>query len=236
MPIFNNVNIDSFGTARSSHWSLNSDIVWHAIDYLVPGTSDYFRLYCIVGSDFNADIKGVNISSYVCSSGTISEDFRGASTRTVSVTVVRYFGTDNEGALDTTNFLEFMFVNDNKHNSASRYENRTYYFTRVDTDSASYSAGYDYGYSAGKTAGDSTGYSRGYSAGDVQGYYRGYTAGVNDSNDYTFVGLISAVIDAPISAFTGLLNFEILGVNLAGFVLGSLSLLIILVCVRKFLL
>lgn len=230
--IFNNVNISSFGTASASHWSLNSGVVWHAIDFLVSGTSDYFRLYCIVGSDFNSDVKGVNISSYVCSSGTISEDFRGVSTRTVSITVVRYFGSDSEGNLDTTNFLEFMFVNNNIYNSASRYQSRTYYFTQVDKDSAMYLEGYNAGQSAGYSAGNSAGYKQGYSVGDTQGYNRGYTAGANSANNYTFTKLIGAVVDVPVQTFISLFNFELLGINLAGFFTGLLTVAFIITVVK----
>lgn len=50
--------------------------------------------------------------------------------------------------------------------------------------------------------------------------------------DYSFFGLISAVIDAPIKAIRGLLNFEILGVNMFSFVTSLFSLAVILMLIK----
>ena len=91
-------------------------------------------------------------------------------------------------------------------------------------------AAYDLGYQGG--------YSEGYDAGDGAGYDRGYGVGFNDgqvdaaSGSYTFLGLIGSVIDAPISAFRGLLDFELLGVNMSSFVLAIMSLCVIIVIIR----
>ena len=91
-------------------------------------------------------------------------------------------------------------------------------------------AAYDLGYQGG--------YNAGYDAGDGAGYDRGYGVGFNDgqvdaaSGSYTFLGLIGSVIDAPISAFRGLLDFELLGVNMSSFVLAVMSLCVIIVIIR----
>lgn len=50
--------------------------------------------------------------------------------------------------------------------------------------------------------------------------------------DYSFFGLISAVIDAPIKAIRGLLNFDILGVNMFAFVTSLFSLAVILMLIK----
>lgn len=50
--------------------------------------------------------------------------------------------------------------------------------------------------------------------------------------DYSFFGLISAVIDAPIKAVRGLLNFDILGVNMFSFVTSLFSLAVVLMIVK----
>ena len=50
--------------------------------------------------------------------------------------------------------------------------------------------------------------------------------------DYSFFGLISAVIDAPIKAMRGLLNFDILGVNMFAFVTSLFSLAVVLMIVK----
>lgn len=221
-------------TLYSSHWSPGSSVVWH-MRHLNYGVTDvYFPLMYVIGTDFDCNVVGVNISSYVVSAGQISDDYKGASTRTLSLTIVRYFGADNDGNLDTSNFIEFCFITNNLYNSSSRFTSRTYYFTRVDEESASYSSGYSEGYSDGNIDGQSAGYTLGYNAGDTQGYYRGYNAGVDSANDYTFTGLIGAVIDVPVNAFVSLFNFEILGVNLSGFFLGLFTLAVI-ICIVKML-
>ena len=65
-------------------------------------------------------------------------------------------------------------------------------------------------------------------------YFEGYQDGLLHANDYTFMGLLGSVFDAPVSALKGLLNYEILGVNLYDFILGLLSLAIILFVLRVF--
>ena len=54
----------------------------------------------------------------------------------------------------------------------------------------------------------------------------------NGNTDYSFFGLISAVIDAPIKAVRGLLNFDILGVNMFSFVTSLFSLAVVLMIVK----
>ena len=54
----------------------------------------------------------------------------------------------------------------------------------------------------------------------------------NGNSDYSFFGLISAVIDAPIKAVRGLLNFDILGVNMFAFVTSLFSLAVVLMIVK----
>ena len=54
----------------------------------------------------------------------------------------------------------------------------------------------------------------------------------NGNADYSFFGLISAVIDAPVKAVRGLLNFDILGVNMFAFVTSLFSLAVILMLIK----
>ena len=54
----------------------------------------------------------------------------------------------------------------------------------------------------------------------------------NGNADYSFFGLISAVIDAPIKAIRGLLNFDILGVNMFSFVTSLFSFAVVLMIVK----
>lgn len=83
---------------------------------------------------------------------------------------------------------------------------------------------YDYGYGVGHGAG--------YSEGRSDGYDAGFSAGVNDARDYSFFSLISAVLDAPVQAFKGLLNFEILGVDMLGFVTGLVTLSVVIIILK----
>lgn len=77
-----------------------------------------------------------------------------------------------------------------------------------------------------------TQYDSNYTNGKNIGYSTGYNKGVSDSNNYTFIGLIGSVIDAPIKAFTGLFNFELLGFNLLNFVKALFTLMVIIVVAR----
>lgn len=93
--------------------------------------------------------------------------------------------------------------------------------------------GQDNGYNTGLNDGIQQGYNNGYNAGDTAGYYRGKNDGIAQANDYSFLGLMSAVVDAPVQAFTGLLNFNILGFNMLSFFTGLLTLALILWIVSK---
>lgn len=84
-------------------------------------------------------------------------------------------------------------------------------------------------------------YDNGFSAGvnsinknDIfnQGYSKGFSEGSAAGSNYSFMSLIGAVIDAPISAFTGMFDFTLLGVNLRSFILAMLTLAIVIVLLR----
>ena len=68
--------------------------------------------------------------------------------------------------------------------------------------------------------------------GKNQGYELGFLEGKAQGGNYTFTSLIGAVFDAPIEAFRGLFNFEILGTNMQGFVLALLTLSVIIVVIK----
>lgn len=71
-----------------------------------------------------------------------------------------------------------------------------------------------------------------YLQGKNQGYEAGLQEGKLQGGNYTFTSLIGAVFDAPIEAFRGLFNFEILGTNMQGFVLALLTLSVIIVVIK----
>ena len=80
------------------------------------------------------------------------------------------------------------------------------------------------------------GYKNGYTAGkneNTQSYYdKGYSDGWAASGSGTFTSLFTAVIDAPVAAFTNLLDFQILGVDMKKFALALISLALVLAIVR----
>ena len=66
------------------------------------------------------------------------------------------------------------------------------------------------------------------------GYNQGYAAGLNASDKNSFLSLITAVVDAPITAFSSLLNFEILGFNMKDLALALLTTGLLVAAVRFF--
>ena len=63
-----------------------------------------------------------------------------------------------------------------------------------------------------------------------------YQQGLQDSNayDYTFYGLMSSVINAPVQAFSGMFDITILGTNIRAFLLALLTISIVILIIRKF--
>lgn len=105
---------------------------------------------------------------------------------------------------------------------------RTYYVYSVDKNSADYLNGFN----AGLAVSSQEQYDLGYQNGKDVGIGIGYNRGIQAANDYSFLGLLGAVVDAPIAAFTGLFNFELLGINLKDFLAGLFTICIIIVVVR----
>lgn len=118
---------------------------------------------------------------------------------------------------------------------------------------------YDNGYKNGYSAGNTDGYKTGYTAGDSKGYQRGLSDGGNYSFLSLFGAIFDAPIQAlfggtqrlpagtkitdssgktiTLTSDTvvnrgGMLNFELMGVNLSGFVLALFSLSIIIVVIK----
>ena len=60
-----------------------------------------------------------------------------------------------------------------------------------------------------------------------RGYENGYNSGLENAGKYSFVSLIGAVVDTPVRAFTSLLNFDVLGINMLDFICGLLTLSIV---------
>lgn len=80
---------------------------------------------------------------------------------------------------------------------------------------------------------DSYGNNR-YNAGKNEGYSSGYAAGVAAGGHNNFMSLITAVVDAPIKAFTSLLDFDILGYNMKNLALALLTAGLLVAAIRFF--
>lgn len=65
-------------------------------------------------------------------------------------------------------------------------------------------------------------------------YDQGLADGKASNQDYSFLTLIGAVIDAPIKAITGLFNFDLLGFNMSGFFFALVTCALIISVVRLF--
>ena len=90
------------------------------------------------------------------------------------------------------------------------------------------------GYQSGFSEGQNQGYNTGFNAGKNEGYNNGYTAGVAAGGNNNFMSLITAIVDAPITAFTSLLDFDILGYNMKDLALALLTAGLLVAAIRFF--
>lgn len=127
-----------------------------------------------------------------------------------------------------------------------------------DTDSVSYQNAYQLGYADGSKVqvsqvwdeayqkGLTEGISQGladtsnpllvdaYDSGLQEGKAIGRQEGLLEGNDYTFRGLMFAVLQAPVTVFSGLFNWDFLGYNLKDFFFTCLTMACIIAIVRRF--
>lgn len=95
-----------------------------------------------------------------------------------------------------------------------------------------YNAGSSVGYNNGYTAGKDIGYEQGYNGGFQVGKQQGFNEGVASANEYSFLGLLTSVVDAPLKVFYDMFDFEILGYNMSSFFLALLSICIVIAVVK----
>lgn len=80
------------------------------------------------------------------------------------------------------------------------------------------------------------GYNQGLKDGQKQGYSNGYSVGLNDGmKDNTIFNIFNGVLNiamVPVNFFLSIFNFEILGINMAGFVSALLTISIIIYLLR----
>ena len=95
-----------------------------------------------------------------------------------------------------------------------------------------YNDGYLDGFSKGEAEGKITGESIGYEKGKKAGESIGYEKGLQKSN--SFVGLMTAIIDAPVLVFTSMLNFDVLGYNMRALALSLLTIALVICLIKYF--
>lgn len=103
----------------------------------------------------------------------------------------------------------------------------------------SYMPIYNYKLTGSGNLGYKQGYNKGYADGNSnkEAYGKaqrqaGKDEGIAQANDYSFTSLISAVFDVPIQTLFGMLNFNILGINILTFVTSILSILLLIFVIK----
>lgn len=154
----------------------------------------------------------------------------------------------NASNLDGYSVSDLTFKINNQH--ISYYNFLTGYNTTLNnniqtfgTNQASYDRGFDDGFIDGVDEGYSDGiaqssqvswmegHSAGYDEGRNVGYNVGYEDGLRD--DYRFYDLFFSLFDAELNVFKSIVSFEIFGVNVAGFVLGLVTIGVVAFVIRK---
>lgn len=115
------------------------------------------------------------------------------------------------------------------------YSDRSYYLTSEATTQTAYNLGKKDGFSEGQKVGYDLGYEDGHNSGYSEGKYIGRQEGIANANKYSFVGLMSSIVDAPVTAIKGLFNFDFLGFNLFNFFTSVLTVSFVIAVVRYFL-
>lgn len=126
-------------------------------------------------------------------------------------------GTRNSNLVSIDNWL----INSSDLNTLTLYQSL-----------GGYDTGYKEGYYQGKNDYLNSGFQDGYDKGKADGKSEGYNDGLEDASNYSFLSLMTAVVDAPIQALTKMFGFELLGVNLFSVISGLFTVCVILVLLR----
>ncbi len=119
-------------------------------------------------------------------------------------------------------------------------------YTEEDINEA-YQNGYDSGYSSGWGDGTSDyaeimeekvaeAYDEGFGAGYNDGYIEGKKEGITVSENGDWIGLMTAVVEAPVNTFQSLFNFNVLGLDMRVAFGSILTLCLLLIVIKKVLL
>lgn len=126
------------------------------------------------------------------------------------------------GKSDTTEQSEYILYMINTSEYSKFIPQLPYYMNGSINDS--YTKGYNVGYNEGEKNKELYGETK---------YNAGVQAGIASANKYTFKSLISAVFDVPIQTIWGMLNFNILGVNILTLITSIISLIIIIAILKQ---
>lgn len=201
------------------------DVSTYSGVFYLSGTN-YFKVFYTMNSSFDLSMLssvGVrcidynNLGQYICP----TFDFTDINGNRFTFVLWYSSGVATDGGIDSSNIKDYL------------YDSVYYYFNGSALTGNVY---YQQGYTAGEVAGSSSGYDMGYAAGrrfgENVGYQNGYNAGASDANNYSFLSLIGAVVDAPMTAFTSLLNFDLLGFNMLSCITGILTIAIVIAIIR----
>lgn len=235
MDYFSSYDVDGNVYLGNSVATVGWEIYYH-LEGLVPNQTisyDSAVLLCNGTKIFQYDCSGDSLSSLVYTNPTwlVSSNmqFKGIP--------IYYFDFSGSSAYftlrDTSAILKEQFSNSSWGYSFALQDLNNW---KDLSNDVYYNNGYNNGFSVGKESGFSSGrdsgYKEGFSVGKESGYNIGYNDGVVSGQDYSFTALLGAVFDVPISAFKGLFNFEVLGVNMTSFVSSLLALCVIVVIVK----
>lgn len=219
----------------------NRDLISY---YMVDSNSGYNQFLRITRSsfDFTCDIVRVDMGFYRDKLAPAYHIVGGAfhDTSDFYFNFIKYFDSQD-------NYLEIAIpvIASNVLNfyKDSLLSNRSYLLSSNISNSTIYNAAWQVGYDKGFFEGIPIGYDEGYASGVNSGYQEGFTAGVLDSDKYTWLGLMTTVIESPVRALLGvkddfgeyeygLFSIEILGVNMSNFFAGILTLALLISLVR----
>ena len=87
-------------------------------------------------------------------------------------------------------------------------------------------------YNLGEENGEIFGRNLGFTLGYMSGYDNGYLEGQSTGNN--LVGLVGAIFTGPVTMLQSIFNFNILGVNMVGFLFSILTLLVVIWLIKRF--
>ena len=183
-------------------WNSDWSVKTHYIDNMVS--------HCFIEATQYAGVYDVVFDTYIR-----AKSFSGGADFTIACLSVRF--------RVSSSYVRTNFVYNSLYDGAKTYYNIYY------TDDI---VGWSYASTPTLLGNYNKGYAEGQKYGETIGYNKGYAEGVDDANNYTFKSLISSVVDVPINAFRSLFNFDLLGFNMANFMMSLLTLGGVLAIIR----